>query len=77
MNVIPARNVHYVQRASKDVPRRTIHRYSHFGRYLRKVVWFEEEASARGVHVVRDETLPRNFAIVEISDEDPAVEIWT
>jgi hypothetical protein len=77
MNVIPACNRRYVQRATEDVPERTIHRCTQYIRYLRCVRWCEEEAAARGVHVVRDDALPRQFAIVEISDEDPTVEIWT
>jgi hypothetical protein len=77
MNRIPACNRRYVQRATVDVPERTIHRCTHYSRYLRFVRWCENEAAARGVHVVRDDTLPREFANVEISDEDPTVEIWT
>jgi 2-phosphoglycerate kinase len=67
----------YVQRAREDVPERTINRCTQYMRYLRYVTWYEEEAASRGVHVVRDETLPRHIAIVEVSDEDPTVKIWT
>jgi hypothetical protein len=77
MNVIPACNRRYVQRATEDVLERTIHRCTQYHMYLRFVRWCENEAAARGVHVVRDDTLPRQFANVEISDEDPTVEIWT
>jgi hypothetical protein len=59
------------------MPERTIDRCTQYIRYLRFIGWCEEEAAARGVHVVRDDTLPRQFAMVEVSDEDPMVEIWT
>ena len=77
MNRIAANNVRVVQRAKEDVPDRTIHRCTQYIRYARNIKWFEDEAAARGVQVVRDDTLPRQYAMVEISDEDPKLEIWT
>jgi 2-phosphoglycerate kinase len=77
MNRIPTQNRRYVQRAREDVPERTIHRCTQYIRYARIVKWYEEEAAARGVNVVRDETLPQQYALVEVSDDDPTVEIWT
>jgi hypothetical protein len=73
---IPPCNLRYVQRARVDVPQRTVNRCTQYIRYKQYVKWYEREATARGVRVIRDRTIPSEYCVVELSDED-GMEVWT
>jgi hypothetical protein len=76
VNLIPVHNDRLVQRALAEVPQRTARRFRGHITLRRFVDRVRREARARGVHIVRDETLHYSFCIATVSDEDPRVEIW-
>jgi hypothetical protein len=69
MNTIPEHDNRLVKGLPGGVSQHDPNRlFTQYIRYQMGVVKVREEAAARGVHIVLDETLPERYMIVEVPD---------